>query len=432
MIETELEAQTQLVVLARTLGVSPQHLAPLTRLGAAHLSAIHQQMLSALHAEHADTFRRVTPVVPIFPVGLGVALFERVVPPVLAARFLGAVGIHYPEKCAQALCMVDAVYAADGAPYLDPNVFEQLMRYGRPEPITLIINELLRRRDYVTAARFLSVVNEPLIAALEETVLDDAGLVYTAAYAYPAHTLSRIVRQLFAGPRGRVPGMLQTVLAGPPPLHHAMLALFCKVEPEVAAKLGDIFFGRGAAHEIGRFLLTAVDRSASIALLTLIGRLNPVALWALSTNPQLADPGVLARLVRALDGRTEADPWRGLFALSARLGEPARRRIAATLAELSPDSIAALPAHATDATYWPALLQLLAESEPAAQARVAGIWSRLPPEWQAGIDRHIRTNRYDTRLGAITNALTESSAEEVFFRRRQQIRQRGEGEFAAW
>ncbi|MFC4375499.1 hypothetical protein ACFO5K_15460 [Nocardia halotolerans] len=432
MIETELEAQTQLVVLARTLQVPPQHLAPLARLGAAHLSALQQQLLRALHAEHADTFRRITPVVPIFPVGLGVALFERVVPPVLAARFLGAVGIQHPEKCAQALCMVDAVYAADGAPYLDPNVFEQLMRYGRPEPITLIINELLRRRDYLTAARFLSVVNEPLIAALEQTVLDDAGLVYTAAYAYPAHTLSRIVQQLLDGPRRRVPAMLQTVLAGPPSLHHAMLALFCKVEPAVAATLGDIFFGRGSAHEVGRFLLTSVNRNAGPALLTVVGRLNPVALWALSVNPQFADPGVLTALIQSVDGRTEPDPWRGLFALSTRLSEPARRHIATTLADLSPTSIAALPAHATDASYWPALLQLLAEAPPPVQTRIADVWSRLPPEWQAGIDRHIRTNRYETRLNIITNALTTATPEEVFFRRRRQNRQRGEGEFAAW
>ncbi|MFD6399429.1 hypothetical protein [Nocardia sp. NPDC060249] len=432
MIETELEAQTQLVVLARTLQVPPQHLAPLARLGAVHLSAIQQQILRALHAEHADTFRRVSPIVPIFPVAVGVALFERVVPPVLAARFLGAVGIKHPQKCAQALCAVDAVYAADGAPYLDPNVFEQLMRYGRPEPITLIINELLRRRDYVTAARFLSVVNEPLIAALEQTVLDDAGLVFTAAYAYPAHTLSRIVRQLLAGPRQRVPAMLHTVLAGPPTLHHAMLALFCKVDPDLAGTLGDIFFGRGTTHEVGRFLLTAVNRNASPALLTVIGRLDPVALWALSTNPQFANTDVLGALVRSLDGKDEADPWRGLFALSARLSEPARRHIAATLAELDETSVAALPAHATDATYWPALLQLLAESEPAAQSRVAAIWSRLSPEWQAGIERHIHENRYDTRLSRITDALTTVTAEEVFFRRRQQIRQRGEDHFASW
>ncbi|MFD4456765.1 hypothetical protein [Nocardia sp. NPDC058480] len=432
MIETELEAQTQLVVLARTLQVPPQNLAPLARLGAVHLAAIHQQILRALHAEQADTFRRLSPLVPIFPLGLGIVLFERVVPPVVAARFLGAVGVRHPEKLAQGLCGVDPAYAADGARFLDPSAFEQLMRYGKPEPITLIINELLRRRDYVTAARFLSVVNEPLVAALEHNVLDDAGLVFTAAYAYPAHSLSRIVRQLLAGPRKRMPGILHTVLAGPPTLHHAMLAVFCKVAPDLAGTLGDIFFGRGSTHEVGRFLLTAVNRNASRALLTVIGRLNPVALWALSAHPLFADTDILGALVRSLNRKDEADPWRGLFALSARLSEPARRHIAATLAELDETSVAALPAHATDATYWPALLQLLAESEPAAQSRVAAIWSRLPPEWQAGIERHIHENRYDTRLSRITNALTTVTPEEVFFRRRQQIRQRGEDHFASW
>ncbi|MFC6014037.1 hypothetical protein [Nocardia lasii] len=432
MIETELEAQTQLVVLARTLQVSPQHLAPLARLGAVHLAAIQQQLVRALHDEHAETFRRVSPVVPIFPVALGVNLFERVVPPVLAARFLGAVGVRHPEKCAQALCMVDAIYAADGAPYLDPNVFELLMRYGRPEPITLIINELLRRRDYLTAAHFLSVVDEALIAALERNVLDDAGLIFTAAYAYPAHTLTRIVRQLLAGPYQRIPGMLQTVLAGPPALHHAMLALLCKIEPSATATLGDALFGRGSVHEVGRFLLTAVYRNSAPALLTVIGRMQPVALWSLSTNPQFADPGVLSALVRSLHGNTDADPWRGLFALSARLSEPSRRHIAATLADLDEASVAALPAHATDASYWPSLLQLLSESEPAAQSRVALIWARLSPEWQAGIERHIHENRYDTRLSRITEALTTLSPEEVFFRRRRQNRQRGEDHFASW
>ncbi len=432
MIETELEAQTQLVVLARTLGVPPQRLAPLARLGAMHLSAMQQQFLRGLHAEHSDMFRRIRPLVPIFPLRLSVTLVERVVPPVLAARFLGAVGIHFPEKSGQALSMLDPVYACDGAHYLDTNVFEQLLPYGTPEPIAAIINELLRRRDYMTAARYLSSIDESVVAAMELSVLDDAGLIFTAAYAYPAHRLSRIVRQLHAGPRQRLPGMMQTVLAGPPTLHHAALAMLCKVDPEITAIFGDILFGRGSAHEVGRFLRTAVDHNNSSALLTVIGRLDPVALWALSANPRLADPGVLTALVGSLDGKVDAAPWRGLFALSTRLSEPARRHIAATLAELHESSVAALPAHATDATYWPALLQLLAESEPAAQSRVAAIWSRLPFEAQAGIERHIHENRYDTRLSRITNALTTVTPEEVFFRRRRQIRQRGEDNFAPW
>ncbi|GGK48045.1 hypothetical protein [Nocardia camponoti] len=432
MIESDLEAQTQLVVLARTLQVHPRAIAPLSRLGADHLSALQRHLLSALHAEHADTFRRLAPLVPIFPLGLGVSLFERVVPPVLAARLLGTIGNRYPQKLAQALCAIDTIYACDGAPYLDPDTFAGVMRYGTAKPIADIINELLRRRDYLTAARFLSSISDPIVDELERSVLDDAGLMFTGAYAYPAHRLSYIIRVLIDGPNNRIPGFIHATLVGSGELQHANLAILCKVEPDVTVRLGEYLFGRGSVQAVGRYVLNVVHRNAGATLLTVAGRLNPAGLWGLSGNPQMQNPDVLARLVHSLRGRNEPEPWRGLFALASRTTAPARHHLAEALVALDEATIAALPAHATDADAWSPLFQLLSNANARGQSRVAAIWSRLSPEWQASIERHVREHRYDTRLSRITSALTPISPDEVFFRRRQRVRQRGDDGLPAW
>ncbi|WP_280236080.1 hypothetical protein [Nocardia cyriacigeorgica] len=425
MPETDLVTRTQLVVLARTLQVTPQHLAPLARLGADQLHQLQDRMMRILFDQHAETFRRASLLVPIVPLSIGIPLVQRLVPPMVAGRLAGAVGVDHLKKAAEAVSMLDPRYAADCAPYLDPRVFAELVEVAPPEPAMRILNEILRRGDYVTAAGFLAAATPPMIAAVEELVHDDAGLIFTAAFAYSADTLSAIVRQLLAGPRQRVPRMMQTVLAGPPALQHAMLAVFCRWEPDVVENVGDIFFGHGHVPDVGRFVISALSGRATPELLTVVGRLTPFAHWALAGNPVFADPQVLAALVRALERRHDPDSWRGLFALSTRLNEPSRRYIAGLLAAMSAETVALLPGCATDAHCWPALLQLIAESSADQQDRIGAIWATLPPERRGGLHRHIHEHRYDTRLARITEVLAPVSLEEVFYHRRRRVRYRG-------
>lgn len=424
MTEADLVTGTQLAVLARVLQVPPRHLAPLARLGAAGLHELQGRMVGALFDQHLATFRRTSALVPLVPLGIGIPVMQRRMPAMIAGRLAGALGVDHPRKAAAALSLLDPVYAADCAPYLDPRVIGQLASEAPPEPLMPILNEILRRGDYVTAAGFMAAATPPMIEAMERLVLDDAGLIFTAAYAYSTETISTVVRQLLSGPR--LTGMMQTVLAGPPALQHAMLAVFCRFEPDVAIAVGDILFGHGPAPAVGRFVFTAVAGRAVPELLTVLGMLSSFAHWSLASNPVFTDRRVLAAMVTALHGGADAVMWRGLFTLAARLGKPVRRELALLLMELPEEAVAALPAHATDAQCWPVLLELLTESDGQLQDRLARVWSRLPPERRGGLHEHIHRHGYDARLARISEALVPVSLEEVYFHRRRRIRHRGE------
>ncbi|MCM6778825.1 hypothetical protein NDR87_35655 [Nocardia sp. CDC159] len=417
--------RAQIVLLARTLHVPPERLAHLKRLGAEQVHEIQQRMAAVLFDRHAETFGRISRLVPIIPLTISIPLVQRLVPPMLTGRAAGAVGVEHPKKAAETLALLDPSYAADCAPYLDPRSVGELADVAPPEPVVGIVNEILRRGDYVTAGPFLAYATPPLIEAVERGVHDDAGLIFSAAYAYSADAVSAIVRQLLVGTQHRVPGMIRTVLIGPPELQTAALTVFARCEPDAVAAVGDILFTVGSAAELGGLIETAIRVGAVPQLLAVAGRLGPDALARLAALPILAHEPALRALITALDGDARPDSWRGLFAALGAADTELRLRAARLLAGLSPATLADLPAHATEADIWASMLDLLATADAEVRAHIGAVWATLPPERRAGLHWHLADHRDDPRLNVLVRAIPAESVEEVFFKRRRQGRRRG-------
>lgn len=421
----DLTTRAQLILLARTLHVHPQRLHHLRYLGAERLHELQQQISGVLFDQHTPVFRRISALVPVIPLSISIPLVQRLVPPMTTGRAAGAVGLEHPGKAVETLALLDPGYAADCAPYLDPRAIEQLAEVAPTGPVVEIVNELLRRRDYVTAGPFLSCATPELIAAVEAGVHDDAGLIHTAAYSYDAEVLSAVVRQLLDGPHRRIPRMTQTVLAGPPALQHAALSVFSRCAPDVISRVGDVLFGNAPPAEVANLVGNALTVGAGPEFLTIAGHLTPLGLWTLVGNPVFEHPDVGTGLVTALDRRDDAGSWRGLFTLISRMDERVRSEVGYALATLSDTAVSELPARATETSCWPALLDLVAMSGPDAQARYGAIWSRLGPERRAHLHRCIAEHRYDARLAEITALVAPVAVDELFFQRRRRQRYRG-------
>ncbi len=421
---TDLTTRAQLILLARTLHIHPQRLDHLRYLGAERLHALNQQISGVLFDQHADVFRRISALVPYIPLTISMPLVQKLVPPMMTGRAAGSVGLDHPAKAAETLTMLRAGYAADCAPYLDPRAIEQLAGDMAPEPIVEIINELLRRRDYVTAGPFLSCATRELISAVEAGVHDDAGLIFSAAYSYDVDVLSAVVRQLLDGPRRRVPLMTQTVLTGSADLQHAALSVFSRCAPDVTQRVGDILLGRAEPADIARLVRTVLTLGAAREFLTLTSHLTPVGLWTLVGNPVFRDPDVGVDLVASLDGLRDTESWRGLFMMVSRMDENVRAAVGYALALQSESSVAELPARATETGCWPVLLDLVAVSGERAQSRFGAIWAQLGPERRAHLHRCITELRYDTRLAEITALVEPVEVDLLFYQRRQQGRYR--------
>lgn len=149
---TDLVTRAQLVLLARTLHVPVERLEHLERLGAQRLDELHQRISGTLFDQHTPVFERISALVPIIPLGVSLPIVQRMVPPTMTGRAAGAVGVQHPRKAIDALLRLSIEYAADCAPYVDPRTVGQLADQAPTGPVIEIVNELLRRHDYITAA----------------------------------------------------------------------------------------------------------------------------------------------------------------------------------------------------------------------------------------------------------------------------------------
>lgn len=401
----EAVTRAQLVLLARTLHVPVERLTHLERLGAAGLHELQQRMASKIFAENAATFARVSALVPVVPLSISIPLVQRIVPPMMAGRAAGAVGVRHPKKAAEAVGMLAVSYAADCAPYLDPRAVGELAEVAPPEPIVAITNELLRRGDYITAGPFLAYATPKLIRAVEQGVPDDEAIIHAAAYAYSGTNVSAIVRQLLTGTSGRIPQMLTTVLAGSAELRLAALSVFARCDGDVIADLGDILFDLADPAAISDLITTVIEGAALPDMLRYTGQLSPSALDILAANPSTGEDAVLGPIVDALRECTEPAQWRGLLNLLERTDEDLQRRIGREISGFAEPTLAALPDIVTTARLWPALLRVLAGTDSDTQVRLGEIWAKLPAEERAAIERRVHDLRLDTRLATLTVTL---------------------------
>jgi hypothetical protein len=288
---TDLVARAQLVMLAETLGVGPERLRHLERLDSDQLRALRERVSDLLFDEQAAVFARINKLAPLVPNGVVATLSELLVPPLVAGRAAGALGMEYPDRATKVLADLSARYMADCAPYLDPRVIAVLAARIPVEVLIPAANELMRRRAYATASWFLDYAPTELVPGFERGITDKAGLLQTTALVQSARRLNEIVRVL---PRERVEVIVGTALNGPPELLLAGLSVLARLEPELAAELGDVLVYQLDEAGLTSVLRTVVEHDAVPELLALAAALRPAALRRLTGNPYLAQPATEA------------------------------------------------------------------------------------------------------------------------------------------
>ncbi|WP_306361845.1 hypothetical protein [Nocardia sp. CC227C] len=399
---TDFVVRAQLILLARTLHVPVERLAHLEKLGAQRLHELQDRISRTLFEQHNPVFDRMSKLVPIIPLRISIPIVQHVVPPVMTGRAAGAVGVRYPRKAAEAVRLLDVSYAADCAPYLDPRTVGQLADVAPPEPVVRIVNEMLVRRDYVTAGPFLAYATPELVRAVEEGVPDDEGLIRSAAYAYSGEAVSAVVRQLLDGGT-RLPAMLATVVDGSKELRLAALSVFARCDDDVIAAVGDILLAATPPSAIADLITTLVAADGTPDVLRFIGQLRTPSLLRLALNPGIGD--VAEQLVAACEGCTEVALWRGMLELLARTPGEVRRRAGARLSQLDPATLHMLPTIAQAARLWPPLLWVLAGADVDAQSLMAQRWARAPRLHLEVLERRIQDQRLEPLLATLTATL---------------------------
>ncbi|WP_328392574.1 hypothetical protein [Nocardia sp. NBC_00416] len=422
---SDLVTRAQMILLARTLHVPVERISYLERLGAEHLHELEQRISGRIFEYHGEMFKRIGRLIPIIPLTVSLPLVQRIVPPMMTGRAAGAVGVEYPDAAADTLTMLKTAYAADCTPYVDPKALGELGDIMAAEPLVAIVNEVLRRKDHITAGPFLEFASPKMVEAVERGTLDDEGIIFSAAYAYSAPAISNILRQLLNGRSRRIPRMMETVLAGSPELKEAAISVMSRASKDVVSEIGDVLLSIATPEALGKLGAHVIQKGAAPELMTFVSKLSQPGLQRMAMNPIFANTAALTAIVESLLIAFQTGPWRGLLMLAERSHPDVQRYIVGLVVRMPVEQIAELPSVANADDLWPELLRLLAVADDPSQRRIGSVWAQLPPERRAVLHRRIAELQLDSQLGGIVEEVPNVSVEEVFYQRRRRQRRRG-------
>ncbi|MEC3915629.1 hypothetical protein [Nocardia sp. CDC160] len=303
---TDMMTRAQLTILAQTLGADPADLAFLERLGAHDIRALGEALSDALFDSLAPTFARLSKLAPLVPNALVITVAQKAIPPEVGGRAGGAIGMDHPDRAPAILGGLSPTYLADAAPFVDPRVIPIFAPRLAAELLIPSANELLRRRDYLTASRFVEHATEQLVREFERGIDDDEGLIRTAALVSSTDRLTDIFRVVTPARRERIAA---TALAGSPDTVLALLSVLARVDSDIAAPLCNQVFG-GA--DVARTLEIATTRGASTEFLDIVDHLTDETLAAVVDSSYFTDEARLGVLEQAATTDQRRRAWRRL------------------------------------------------------------------------------------------------------------------------
>lgn len=286
--------RAQLSLLAALLQTDAANLTSLERLGADDLKALRSALSDALFDEQAEAFARVSKLAPLVPNALVVTVAHRAVPPEVAGRVGGAVGLAHGDRAIGVLSGMKPAYLADAAPYVDPRV---IPHFAPRLPAKLLIpaaKELLSRRDYLTASRFVEFATDDHIVAFEQAIDDDEGIILTGVLVSDTKVMNDIMRA--AGP-DRSLRMARTAAEGKPDVLAALLSLLNRIDPALAKPAVTELLGHSDVDVVVHVLEVAMAEGVVVEALELSAVLDG------ETRARLAGLEAWQRIAR------EAESW---------------------------------------------------------------------------------------------------------------------------
>ncbi|WP_142386887.1 hypothetical protein [Mycobacterium hubeiense] len=302
----DLLTRAQIALLADLLQTDAASLASLEHLGADGVYALRTSMSDALFDSMAAGFARVSKLAPLIPNAVVVAVVQKALPPEVAGRAGGALGLAHEDRAVGVLSGLKPTYLADAAPFVDPRV---IPHFAPKLPAHLLIpaaKELLRRRDYLTASRFIEFATEELVIDFEKAIDDDEGIVRTGALVSRTDVLNDILR--IVGP-ARLTRMAAGATAGTPEFVVAMLSVLTRIDADLAAPAVEELLGSDG-EAASRVLGIAARDDALGELLDLTALLDDDGIDRLADAAILRDASFAGVIRDAADTPDRRKSWK--------------------------------------------------------------------------------------------------------------------------
>lgn len=197
----ELQAQVEVLKLARLLDREPDGLAYLRALSPDDLRSLREGVTGALFDGRDGSLGRVAAASRLLPTGLTANISQRAFGPLLSARLAGLLDT---DRAVDVAGKLPPSFLADIAIEMDPRRATELISRISPQLIAQVTQELGRRGEYVAMGRFVGHLNDEAVDAALET-MDDRALLQVAFVLEDKAQLPRLVDHLHAA---RVSGII--------------------------------------------------------------------------------------------------------------------------------------------------------------------------------------------------------------------------------
>lgn len=374
---SNLAGRAELLKLAHVLGVETSALQFLSAFPAEQLGRLREAVYELLFRQDRRVYRRLAAWFGWLPPRLLALLGRWLMGPLVTAR----VASELPARRAlEVIRHLPPAFVADVAVELDPRQLRDVVQRIPAAVIRDVALEIVRRGEYVTAARFADFVSDQAIQAVFGAV-DEAAVLGILFPMESRHGLDRHVQLL---PPERLRRML--LLAGSETGNQAeeVLALLVGVSHGLRQKLGAVL------AELPESVLAALVRRAQAEnlwadLLPVIASMPAAGLSRLVNLSVLQDAALLEGIGSAADRH---QLWGVVLQLVPLMDARTRAAMAASMARRGRVALSCAAGAALVGEHWEPLLDVVALMPPASQqlfAELVSAYGEVDPELHARV-----------------------------------------------
>lgn len=201
-----LAARAEVVKLARELHVPAEDLAFLLDSDEAAVRRFRRGIHHALDAPHRPMFQLLARVSALIPNTLAVGIATRFFGPMLCGMMASSLS---PERAVALIGHMPVEFLADAAPYVDPEAAAPIVKEFDTDVLVPVMAEMLRRKDFVTLARFLVSATDQQILDVVPHIESGADMLSVAFNAELDSVSDRFEPVLAALPEERIRAILE-------------------------------------------------------------------------------------------------------------------------------------------------------------------------------------------------------------------------------
>lgn len=229
-----LTTRAEIIKLSRLLKLKEEQLASLEKFDVGQLRDLRERMSASLYDSSRPHLVRVAAATKLIPVALIAAIGEKFYGPLLCAR---VTGLMPPDRAAEVAGKLPATFLADLSIELDPRSARDVIALLPASLVVTVAREMLKRREYITMARFVDVLSDKVIREVMAIIEEDCALLEIAFFVESADRLDALINMM---PAERLRSIIVTAATDEKCLWPEALSMMTQVSPELRGKMGDL------------------------------------------------------------------------------------------------------------------------------------------------------------------------------------------------